>query len=64
VRLDVGEAEEQLDTKMNKYKITKIVYANSVGEADEIISGGETSSVELVDDEKNKKIGFHEQHND
>lgn len=49
---------------MNKYRVQKIVYANSVGEADDIVTGGETSFIELVEDEKKNKVGFYNRDNE
>lgn len=53
-----GGKEEQQDINMNKYKITRVVYAHSIVEAESILSGGETAWIELVDENTNE-IGFH-----
>lgn len=45
---------------MNKYRITKIVYADDVSEVESIVKGGETLYVELLElNQKNDPyIGF------
>lgn len=48
---------------MNKYKITRVIFANSVVEAESILRGGETAWIELVD-ENLKEIGFHRKEDD
>lgn len=47
---------------MNKYKVQKTVYANSAVEAEDIVDGGETTLVELLEEdlvlEGKSKLGF------
>lgn len=47
-----------------KYKIQKIVYAENMGDVERIVSGGETSYIELMEDDKKNStdIGFHKNH--
>lgn len=50
----------QRDIKIKRYVVKKYVYARSMGEAESMITGGETLFIELDEDINNvSEIGFH-----
>lgn len=58
-----GVKDKQQDINMNKYKITRVVYADSITEAESILKGGETAWIELID-ENQPQLGFHRKEDD